>query len=355
MIGTEHAYSSSVENKKVALLGIMPPPLGGVSVHMQRVTDLFISQHNSVSFFSTEHWLRKFFPLYACKLIGWLLYKRPNSVYYHSTYLSYSLSELVLLLCMRFFLRYEITIIDHDCRHLSKKTARQKRIYAWIIQKIHRVVCIGISTYQSYQDNGIALTNYTIESAFIPPALHRASAIKATYPSSLHTFMQEHTPLFLLSAAHLMLIDGKDIYGIDATSAMLSELKKEYPDAGLIIGLSTIGNHRYFAQLQARIKQYDVAEQIFFLHGNKELWPLFEQIDIFLRPTLSDGDSISVREALYFNKPVVASDVVARPHDVSLYNVYDADAYAQTVSLVLQDYIYGTQRKCNNLHQKSAL
>ena len=36
--------------------------------------------------------------------------------------------------------------------------------------------------------------------------------------------------------------------------------------------------------------------------------------DVLLKPTNTDGDAISVREALYLGVPVVASDVVERPY-----------------------------------------
>jgi glycosyltransferase involved in cell wall biosynthesis len=41
--------------------------------------------------------------------------------------------------------------------------------------------------------------------------------------------------------------------------------------------------------------------------------------DVFLRPTLEDGDSISVREALSLGVPVVASRVGARPAGAILF------------------------------------
>ncbi len=41
--------------------------------------------------------------------------------------------------------------------------------------------------------------------------------------------------------------------------------------------------------------------------------PLFEYIDIFLRPTNTDGDSLSIREAIYSGIPTIASDIVERP------------------------------------------
>jgi hypothetical protein len=46
---------------------------------------------------------------------------------------------------------------------------------------------------------------------------------------------------------------------------------------------------------------------------------LMSACDVFLRPTLEDGDSISVREALALGVPVVASRVGARPAGAILF------------------------------------
>ena len=42
--------------------------------------------------------------------------------------------------------------------------------------------------------------------------------------------------------------------------------------------------------------------------------PVLRLTDVLLKPTNTDGDAISVREALYLGVPVVASDVVERPY-----------------------------------------
>ena len=38
-----------------------------------------------------------------------------------------------------------------------------------------------------------------------------------------------------------------------------------------------------------------------------------------LRTTNTDGDAISIRESLYFDKPVLASDIVSRPDGVAVF------------------------------------
>ena len=50
-----------------------------------------------------------------------------------------------------------------------------------------------------------------------------------------------------------------------------------------------------------------------------------------MRPTLADGDAISVREALALGRPVVASAVGARPPAAALFRAGDAAACAEQI------------------------
>jgi hypothetical protein len=58
---------------------------------------------------------------------------------------------------------------------------------------------------------------------------------------------------------------------------------------------------------------------------------LIAACDVFVRPTLADGDSVSVREALVFGRRVVATAVGNRPPDVTLVPPGDALALANAL------------------------
>ena len=58
---------------------------------------------------------------------------------------------------------------------------------------------------------------------------------------------------------------------------------------------------------------------------------------LFIRATTTDGDSVSLREALYFGAPILASDVVPRPDGVMLFNL-EKDDLSQKVDEYLGSY-----------------
>ena len=72
------------------------------------------------------------------------------------------------------------------------------------------------------------------------------------------------------------------------------------------------------------------------VHGFGELprpqaLALLERCDVFVRPTLADGDSVSVREALGLGRAVVATAVGNRPPEVRLVPPGDAGKLAQAM------------------------
>jgi hypothetical protein len=52
---------------------------------------------------------------------------------------------------------------------------------------------------------------------------------------------------------------------------------------------------------------------------------LMQQCDIMIRPTNTDGDSLSVREAIHMEKLVICSDAVSRPEQCILFKNRDLE------------------------------
>lgn len=335
----EHRYSDDIQNKKIAILGIMPPPYGGVSVHIRRVADKLLHQGNTVLSFNIEQSLRALFPAYLIKLFFWIIWHRPDHIYYHGSYLRWCAWELGIILFLQKILKHKTIIVEHDCRHLYKRSSLFKKIYKWMVLKLDMIVLIGDSALQSYKDNQITLGNYSIEGAFLPPVLSVASIIEQTYPSSLFDFIKVSTPVLLMNAAHIMKINNVDIYGFDLAFSMIAQIKATYPDVGLIIGLAHADQHRYKA-LCDQMSKLEIMEHIYVLHDQKELWPLYKYIDVFIRPTRSDGASISLQEALYFKVPSIASNCVTRPDHTETFQNNDVLDFVFHVNKILSSKIY---------------
>lgn len=315
------------------VLGPLPPPLGGVSVHVQRVIARLKEQRNDVAHVDTcAEYRYRFFIIYILRLLLLLCWHRPDQVHLHTLYLSNGLCELQWIMRLKKMLHYDVLLIEHDCRYLYKRSEKWKRRLNELLPHVAQQIFIGNVTAQSYADNNmVSAQKSATESAFLPPDEIEEQAILASYPQELFQFMENHSPLLLANAFQLSLLDGKDLYGFDSCIELLWKVKMIHHNVGFIFVLGSIGNQLYYQQLLQMIAAYDLTDNCYFLIGQRQLWPLHKKIDLFVRPTLSDGASVSIEEALWIGKPVIATNVCQRPAQVAVYDVGDSDKFNELV------------------------
>lgn len=332
-----HTYSDGLTGKKIVLLGPYPPPLGGVAVHVMRVMEKLKRQNNVVRCFDTTARHRWRYWLYLIKLIFFLLSKRPDYVIYNTIYLANSMPEMQMVFSMQKLMKYKIMYVEHDCRHMYQRDTMWKKSLSTLLQG-HALIMIGDSTYRSYIENGIKIPCVSfVESAFLPPDFSREQEIVATYPASMPVFIEQSQPLIVANAFQLSLLNGRDLYGLDLCINLMSRLVKTYSNVGLVLAIAQTGDEAYYKKLCDMIEREQLKDHVYFLQDQKELWPLFKQADLFVRPTLSDSFGISVAEALCLGTPAVASDVCIRPAGTILFRQGDREDFYKKVTAVLQE------------------
>jgi glycosyltransferase involved in cell wall biosynthesis len=146
-------------------------------------------------------------------------------------------------------------------------------------------------------------------------------------PSHIADFIAQHSPILL--AVCLLTPE----YDIALQIDVMATLLETYPRAGLLI----IGAGVLEPDLRSQIDSKPYATSI-LLCGNVPrpiTMNIMLQADILVRTTWYDGDAVSVREALHFDLPVVASDNGMRPEGVHLFPPRDPEAYLRTTLTVL--------------------
>ncbi|AKU90667.1 glycosyltransferase family 4 protein [Vulgatibacter incomptus] len=122
-------------------------------------------------------------------------------------------------------------------------------------------------------------------------------------------------------------------YGEGVLLQALAILSKRLPRVGcLAFGPSTAE-----ATFLARVRAHGVDRQVVPL-GELEHDACLDAIsksDAFLRPTLADGDSLSVREAIAMGRRVVASDAAPRPAGTVLFRRGDPASLASAIEEAL--------------------
>ena len=90
--------------------------------------------------------------------------------------------------------------------------------------------------------------------------------------------------------------------------------------------------------LLSKIEIEKLENYIYIIFQSISFVELIKKCQIVLRPTLSDGDALTVREALYFNKKVIASDIVNRPQGKILYKSGDSlDLFDKIIATIRQE------------------
>jgi glycosyltransferase involved in cell wall biosynthesis len=125
----------------------------------------------------------------------------------------------------------------------------------------------------------------------------------------------------LVVAAYRLTVDGTGhtIYGLETAIESFARVAADRPDVRLAIFLATPPRSRRESDrlhsLLENVDDEDVRRRIRVVLS-EPLIPAFAFAELYLRPTLTDGDAISVREAIAAGVPVLASDVVVRPAGV---------------------------------------
>jgi glycosyltransferase involved in cell wall biosynthesis len=297
---------------KYFLIGPYPPPLGGISVFIYRYSKILSSQGQEIAIidFSKANKFRK-----VLLIMKIMLYPGMNT--FHLNELS---SSAMFGLILR-SIKSRIIWHDHSGRALNSLSKIKRILFKVFLKKVNQCILVGDHLKDFYIQNNFRLPSNTIvQNAFLPPPLEDEPGIWETYEPETIDFIDSHKPLIIANAFRIAFHNGNDLYGLDMCVELVNDLKKNYKNIGLLFALAEIGEPEYFKKICKRISELGLNDNFSFMLKQKELWPLFKKADLLVRPTSTDGDAVSIREALFFKCPVVASDVCRRPGDIVVFN-----------------------------------
>jgi glycosyltransferase involved in cell wall biosynthesis len=149
----------------------------------------------------------------------------------------------------------------------------------------------------------------------VAPAYLETPLDEVSLDREIVAWMEEHRPL--LSTA---LFFRKE-YGFDLLLSAIAMLRVRYPSVGCLV----MGGGEQELEARKLVRHFGLENHMLLLGDviHAQCLALISRSDLFLRTTWCDADSISVREALAFGVPVVASRVGARPQGVTLFEPGD--------------------------------
>ncbi|MFW9990313.1 MAG: glycosyltransferase [Candidatus Odinarchaeota archaeon] len=294
-------------------IGPLPPVFNGISVYLYRLSKI---EKNSV--FIDWNKIKS-----LNNFIKWLLrqilsFKRKNFIFHPP-----SINQRLILFLMTYFSIHKSSLVIHGFPLISQYNDSSRFTRVLIRQMLNKAYYIQLvnPSYKIFL-NHLKIKNQRIivKNAYLPPPLGEEESILKSYDRKILDFVKNRSPLLIANAACIRFVKGIDGYGFDLCLELTRLLKNIYPNVGFFFALANETRYPdYFQKLKEKIKEYNIEDNFFFMTGQKELWPLFKKADLFLRPTISDGDAISIREALSFGCNVIASRVCRRPNGTVLF------------------------------------
>lgn len=321
---TKVASSAAATNTlDILLVGPYPPPLGGVSAHVSRLaqaiqdTDLTVGVLNH---FRT----RAPNPLIVGDLRRnpvryWVYLRRSNArvVHYHHARWS-TLIATALALSRPDRPATAITVHGQVLDAYLARPWPVGRLTRRALRSFDRVIAVSDEIAHVLRR---ALPGRPVD--VIPAYLPARSDDGTTRLSTnSHAFLAGGHPT-LIVAAYRLLARGSatDVYGLGLALGVFISLATDHPGLQLELFVAQPARsrreRRYQRQLLDHAAAAGVADRLRIGFG-ESLVPALSYDCVFLRPSTTDGDAVAVREALAAGRPVLASDVVARPAGVEV-------------------------------------
>ena len=317
-------------NKKINVLitGPMPPPAGGISIHLQRL-QYFLKDDFNLDFIDESSSKNKFY--FNIKSLNLFVYLKKiihtDLVFIHSG--NRLFKKLHIIAGKLFGKKVIITIHGY-----GKKRSFLFRIYdQFFFNLANKIILVNPEIRQKLNLNE---NKIVIKNAFLPPVLSEEPNLSNAIETRLIAAKQLNKTIICANASRLDSFNGEDLYGLD----MSIEATKMLVDAGIPVDVIYIvssldAGEEKFQKAQNLIQQYQIQSSFFLINEKASFVKLIEQSDMVIRPTNTDGDSLTIREGLYLNKIVLASDVVKRPDGTKLFKTRNTvDLFEQMKELI---------------------
>ena len=186
----------------------------------------------------------------------------------------------------------------------------------YALRKADKIICVQVG-------DSAKMPGKLTEKAVDIPAFILPRVIDNTFtPKSILDFCENNdgSKLLIFNGAAVVNDEWDDLYGFKDMVAAFKALETR-GDYRLLMILIGAPKNRREEELIKEIKDQIANDwSVKFVENEPfELCPLFRFADAYVRPTKTDGDSLSIREALAMNCKVITTNVVNRPQGVFLY------------------------------------
>lgn len=284
--------------------------IGGVSVHIKRLSEL-LAEHYSFSFIDESPLIGTNREVYNLREINIFEYIR----LVNNTHIIHVHSGIWWLRCLHilvgFLFRKKTIVTIHSLSNLTTG-------FSVIITRFFLLFASKIIVVNKEISRKIKNKKCNVVHAFIPPNIENEKNL----PKEVLDILEQnrHKKIIVNNAFKLVFHNNEDLYGLDLIIDVARAVKTEKKNYKIIFVVTS---------KEEKLNLYEHYSRIIMEEGLNEIisiipYPLsfvrlMIESDLVIRSTNTDGDALTVREAIYLNRPVIASDVISRPKGTILF------------------------------------
>ncbi len=258
----------------------------------------------------------------------WWEMRRPRASIIHYHHARWSTLMAAALASGRREGAWVITVHGHELEpYLRSRRPGVATMTRWAVGRFDRVIAVS----EAVADYLRELTGSSVE---VIPAYLPAE------PPEVPPAEMDLGPALVVSAYRVGRASSSDLYGLDIAGAVYAAACPAIPDLRLELFLAQAPEskdaRRYLDTALEPARRVGGADRVSVRVG-AALAPAFRRGVVYLRPTRTDGDAVSIREALDAGVPVVASDAVQRPPEVLTVSLDAIDAWVLAIHRALRE------------------
>lgn len=302
--------------KRILLISPMPPWIGGVSISTQRLYENLKKDKYNIDVYKLKFDNPKFNNK-LCIIVRFFFI--PFYILFHNRYdiihchVPGIYSKLYLGISRFLFKKSKLIFTIHG----DITTLLNKKLSCFTLNRADKIICVQMGDSQK---TPIKIRHKCID---IPAFILPNHITEENIPDNVLQFVKKKTfPLIIFNGAIVLSKTYYDLYGFEDTINTYIQLKKENIQCRLLMLINNKTTNKDQRKFIDKIKQKILNDPLTLIieNGEFELLPLFNYATIYLRPTKTDGDSLSVREAIAMNCYVIASDRAQRPEGTIIYH-----------------------------------
>lgn len=305
-------------HQRIVLIGPLPPPIGGVTIHLSRLLDKLKGKINFM-----------FYPLTIGSLLMLPYLALTNkAIHIHTS------NSFVQCYCMFICRILKATGIITIHRSLNRYQSLNKFWLRGAIKFADYPIVLNTESYRmSYSIN----SQTRLLPAFIEPNIQKEflsqediARIRALRETSRYLLCTN-------GSTYALDTEGKEIYGIFE----IIEMVRYRPSLGLII---SDPSRTYLSELHRR--SITLPQNTLLISQKHSFYRVLQLCDVCIRNTTTDGDSLSVKESLFLGKLTLATDAVDRPSGCYTYPYGKLDQVIDKILLDTQTQVTPQKTEC---------